>query len=86
MLLPRTLHTEPALLDLIAVAWTDQACEPAELISAVCGAVGGVLGNCIQLTKPPTEKPHGRLAVTLIHPGFAGEIDLSIIPPAQDEP
>jgi hypothetical protein len=73
-------------IDLIAVAWTDQACEPDELIAAVCGAVGGVLGNCMQLTKPPTQKPHGRLAVTLIHPGFAGEIDLSIIPPSEAAP
>lgn len=68
-------------IDLIAVAWTDQACEPDELITQVCGAIGGILGNCIQLTKPPTQKPHGRVAATLVHPGFAGEIDLSVIPP-----
>ena len=67
--------------ELIAVAWPDQACEPGELINQVRGAVSGILGNCIQLTKPPTQKPHGRIAVTLVHPGFAGEIDLSIIPP-----
>lgn len=68
-------------IDLVAIAWTEQACPPAELISAICGAVGGVLGNCLQQKTPPTDKPHGRLAVILIHPGFIGEIDLSVIPP-----
>lgn len=68
-------------IDLIAVAWTDQAYPPDELVSAICGAVGGVLGNCLRLGGEPTQKPHGRIAYTLIHPGHIGEIDLSVIPP-----
>lgn len=68
-------------IDLIAVAWTDQAKPAEELVRAIMGAVGGVLGNCIMLSSL-SPKPHGRLACTLVHPGFAGEIDLSVIPPA----
>lgn len=67
-------------IDLIAVAWTEQAKPAPELVRAIMGAVGGVLGNCIMLTAL-SDKPHGRLACTLVHPGFAGEIDLSVIPP-----
>lgn len=70
-------------IDLIAIAWTEQARAPAELVRVIQGAVGGILGNCLVQggADKPTVKPHGRLAYTLIHPGFAGEIDLSIIPP-----
>lgn len=68
-------------IDLIAVAWTDQAYPPDKLVSAICGAISGVLGNCLQLGDTPTPKPHGRMAYTLIHPGHVGEIDLSVIPP-----
>lgn len=67
-------------IDLIAVAWTEQAKPPQELVRAIMGAVGGILGNCHMLTAL-SDKPHGRLACTLVHPGFAGEIDLSVIPP-----
>ena len=67
-------------IDLIAVAWTDRACAPDELVRVIQGAIGGVLGNCLR-TGEPSLKPHGRVTYTLIHPGFAGEIDLSIIPP-----
>lgn len=68
-------------IDLIAVAWTDQAKPAEDLVKAICGAVCGVLGNCFVLTAL-SEKPHGRLTCTLVHTGFVGEIDLSIIPPA----
>jgi hypothetical protein len=71
-------------IDLIAVAWTDQA-EPADdLVRAIQGAVGGILGNCLLLGEPG-QKPQGRIAYTLVHPGFAGEIDLSVIPPQKKE-
>lgn len=72
-------------IDLIAVAWTDQAKSPDELVRVIQGAIGGILGNCYRM-KDMTAKPHGRVAVTLIHPGDAGEIDLSIIPPRSKEP
>lgn len=68
-------------IDLIAVAWTDQAKSPDDLVRVIQGAVGGILGNCLRIGEPSI-KPHGRVAYTLIHPGFCGEIDLSIIPPA----
>lgn len=68
-------------IDLIAVAWTDQAKSPDDLVRVIQGAVGGILGNCLRIGDPSI-KPHGRVAYTLIHPGFCGEIDLSIIPPA----
>jgi len=67
-------------IDLIAVAWTAEAQPAAQLVDAVRGAICGVLGNCL-LMGEPGQKPHGRIAYTLIHPGFAGEIDLSVIPP-----
>ena len=67
-------------IDLIVVAWTEQAKPAEELVRAIMGAVGGILGSCIMLTAL-SDKPHGRLACTLVHPGFAGEIDLSVIPP-----
>lgn len=67
-------------IDLIAVAWTDQADTPDELVRVVQGAIGGILGNCLRLSEP-SQKPHGRVAYTLIHPGHVGEIDLSVIPP-----
>jgi hypothetical protein len=72
-------------IDLIAVAWTDQASPVDDLIHSLKGAISGVLGNCITIGEP-SKKPHGRVAFTLVHPGFAGEIDLSVIPPAAKEP
>lgn len=72
-------------IDLIAVAWTEQAKSPEDLVRAIMGAVGGILGNCCMLSAL-SDKPHGRLACTLVHPGFAGEIDLSIIPPKPSKP
>jgi hypothetical protein len=71
-------------IDLIAVAWTDQAYPVDDLVRAIQGAIGGVLGNCLLLGEPG-QKPHGRIAYTLVHPGFAGEIDLSVIPPRMKE-
>jgi len=68
-------------IDLVAVAWTEQACPVDDLVHTIKGAVAGVLGNCITLGDP-TKKPHGRIAVTLITPAHLGEIDLSIIPPS----
>lgn len=71
-------------IDLIAVPWTDQAKPADELVRVVKGAVGGVLGDCLSIGGP-SQKPHGRIAYTLAHPGFAGEIDLSIMPIAAVE-
>lgn len=67
-------------IDLVAVAWIEHAREPDELVKAICGAIAGVLGRCTRM-HASTEKPHGRIAYTLIHGGFISEIDLSVIPP-----
>ena len=69
-------------IDLLAVAWTDDAATADILVQAIRGTICGVLGNCL-LVGDPGLKPHGRIAYTLIHPGFAGEIDLSVIPPKE---
>jgi hypothetical protein len=68
-------------IDLVAVPWTEHAVPPDELVRCLRGAVGGVLGNCLQIGEPG-HKPHGRVAYTLVHPGFAGEIDLSVVAPS----
>lgn len=67
-------------IDLVAIAWVEHAHPAEELVKAICGAIAGVTGNCLRQSAV-TEKPHGRLAYTLIHTGFIGEIDLSVIPP-----
>lgn len=71
-------------IDLIAIAWTEQAIPAADLAHAVRGAVAGVTGRCLILGEA-NQKPHGRIAYTLVHGGFAGEIDLSIVGPRATE-
>jgi hypothetical protein len=69
-------------IDLIAVAWREHhVSSPDDLVKAVCGAIAGVTGSCLRQSDS-TSKPHGRIAYTLIHGGFIGEIDLSVIPPS----
>lgn len=66
-------------LDLLAVPWTDSACEPEHLVRRIlnaCPSIGDQHGN-------PGSKPHGRKAWTLFFKGFADPrfVDLSIFPP-----
>lgn len=74
-------------IDLIAVAWTDEASTHGDLVMAICSSLSGtgLLGRCHMLGKSSgdafSKKPHGRVAYTLVHGGFIGEIDLSVIPP-----
>lgn len=67
-------------LDLIAVPWTDHACEPGHLMRRIEDAAG--LNN---VTDEPGQKPHGRLVWTLMFPGFSDPrfVDLGIMPPPQ---
>ena len=61
--------------DLVAVPWTDEACEPDTLVTAMlAGRAARLIGG------EPSVKPHGRRAYTLSI-GF-GEcaIDLSFMP------
>jgi hypothetical protein len=68
-------------IDLLAVAWTEQAETPELLVNRLCGALAAFTGRAINLTRAGwTEKPHGRLACTIILPGMCPEIDLSIMP------
>ncbi len=66
-------------LDLLAVPWTDHACEADHLVARIADAcklkpIGG----------PPSDKPHGRRAWTLLFPEFGDPrfIDLSVMPRA----
>ena len=71
-----SLHRDLAL---IAVAWTDDAKTPEQLVKSLCYCAG------LRLAGDWTEKPHGRVAVTLYQDGELAfkPIDLSIIPPRQ---
>jgi len=64
-------------LDLIAVPWTERACEPAHLVRRVADATG--LGF---QREAPHEHPHGRLVWTLLSPAFADPrfVDFGVMP------
>ena len=66
-------------LDLLAVPWTDRASEPEHLIQRIAAATKLKI-----IDKAPSEKPHGRLAWTLIFPAFGDPrfVDLSAMPRA----
>jgi hypothetical protein len=71
-------------LDLVAVPWTEKACEPAHLVSRILGACEFLReqhGN-------PGSKPHGRKVWTLIFSAFGDPrfVDLSIFPPRAADP
>ena len=64
-------------LDLLAVPWTDRACDPEHLVKRIETATGLMRNG-----HPPTAKPHGRKAWTLLFPKFADPrfVDLSVMP------
>lgn len=64
-------------LDLLAVPWTEHACDPEHLMRRIEDAAG--LKN---ITQKPGDKPHGRKAWTLVLPGFGDPrwVDLSVMP------
>lgn len=65
--------------DLIAVAWTAEASDPATLVEAMCAA------NQLLVTVPDDgTKPHGRMGFTLRAVAGVpyGWVDLAVIPPA----
>jgi hypothetical protein len=66
-------------LDLLAVPWTDRACEPQHLVTRLLASHLGLReahGN-------PGTKPHGRKVWTLLMAEFGDPrfVDLSIYPP-----
>jgi len=83
-------------MDLLAVAWTEEAVDPIDLVKAIVKAVDGQMGMAGRSkgdgtfeevsTWDPAEKPHGRLAWSICLRDFAWNgthpfIDLSVIPP-----
>jgi len=68
-------------IDLVAVPWTETAKTMDRLVSALCGAVAAVVGNCHR-NGDVEDKPHGRKAQLLLT--YCGEshvtIDLSVMP------
>jgi len=63
-------------MDVLAIPWTEDACEPLELVKALADVFN--LEPNHDITKP-TEKPHGRLVWTL--PLWWGAfIDLGVMP------
>lgn len=66
-------------MDLIAVAWVNDAASPEELVKQISDCIGDTVWKERHLTSKG-EKPFGRIAYTL---SIMGDwfIDLSIIPP-----
>ncbi len=66
-------------LDVIAVPWTEEAASAEELVEAISERLGCFVGTSVDGRQGPTEKPHGRLAWSLMLSGHA-YIDLSVMP------
>jgi hypothetical protein len=71
-------------LDLLAVPWTEGACDPGELVEEIRVAVGGyIIGNRVHetgtMSEEPTKQPHGRLSWNICW-GGRPFIDLSVMP------
>lgn len=74
-------------IDLVAVPWTEQAETPELLVDRLCGALAASTGRAINLARAGwAQKPHGRIACTILLPGNCPEIDLSIMPRIEKEP
>jgi hypothetical protein len=70
-------------LDLIAVPWTEKACEPEHLVRRVADATG--LG---MQSEKGHKHPHGRLVWTLLLPAFADPrfVDFGVMPRMVNKP
>jgi hypothetical protein len=66
-------------LDLVAIPWVEDASEPDKLVKALCDAVKRITGWGHLAGGPPSAKPHGRIAYTIIA-SMSINIDLSIVP------
>lgn len=66
-------------LDLLAVPWTDAACEPEHLVRRIEAAT-----KLKNISREPSKKPHGRLAWTLMFPTFGDPrfVDFGVMPRA----
>lgn len=63
-------------LDLVAIPWTDSACPPDQLVKLIADAAD------LAISGAPGNKPHGRLAWTLLFKAFGDPrfVDLSVMP------
>ena len=83
-------------MDLLAVAWTDEAAPAIDLVKAIADKLNGKMGMAAKANGDgtftevsawePSKKPHGRLAWSICLRDFAWNgtnpfIDLSVIPP-----
>ncbi|GAB3164767.1 hypothetical protein [Telluribacter humicola] len=68
-------------MDLIAIAWTEDAAPVETLVAAISDCIGQTIWKDYHL-KNPSQRPHGRITYTL---SIMGDwfIDLSIIPPTK---
>lgn len=67
-------------LDVLAVPWVEEACDPYELAHAICEEAGGLIEKRDDNGRNPHVKPHGRLAWTIQLGAEGGYIDLSVMP------
>jgi len=63
-------------LDMVAIPWTDAACDPLKLAKRIAQAAD------LELHGEPGQKPHGRLAFTMLFKAFGDPrfVDLSVMP------
>lgn len=67
-------------MDLIAVAWTEEATDPKVLVSKISDLIGDTVWRDHHLKRCFKGKPHGRIVYTLTIMGD-WYLDLSMIPP-----
>lgn len=69
-------------LDLLAVPWTERACDPEKLVRRIEQAA-----DLRIITDEPGQKPHGRLAWTMVFTGFGDPrfVDIGVMPRARNE-
>lgn len=74
-------------IDLVAIPWTDRACEPDILVDKIAAVIAGQFGRCNPMRGKDngwTQMPHGRQAITLLiwSDLFNSiDVDLSVIRP-----
>ena len=66
-------------LDCVAVPWVEEANEPEELVKEILSICSGYIVKK-EGEKDYGEKPHGRIAYTILFEGAWHYLDLSIIP------
>lgn len=75
-------------IDLVAIPWSDRACEPDILVDKIAAVIAGQFGRCNPMRSGNdngwAQMPHGRQAITLLlwSDLFGSiDVDLSVIRP-----